>query len=55
MGNKRGANCISWKNLGYRDHLEDVGLYGRKTLNSIFRLIQIIHMTPGNKVEKINH
>jgi hypothetical protein len=47
MGNKRGANCFWWKNLGDRDHLEDIGLYGRITLNWIFRLIQIIHMTPG--------
>ena len=26
--------------------MEDVGLYGRITLKWIFRLIQIIHMTP---------
>jgi len=52
MGDKRGANCISWKNVGDRDHLEDVGLYGRITLNTIFRLIQIIHMTLGQQSGK---
>ena len=32
--------------------MEDVDLYGRITLNSIFRLIQIIHMTPGKQSGK---
>jgi len=52
MGNKRDANCFSWKNLRDKDHLEDVGLYGRITLNLIFRLIQIIYMTPGQQSGK---
>jgi hypothetical protein len=34
------------------DHLEDLGLYGRITLKLIFRLIQIIHTTPGQQSEK---
>ena len=29
MGDRRGANGFWWKNLGYRDHWEDLGLYGR--------------------------
>jgi hypothetical protein len=40
------------ESLADRDHLEDVGLYGRITLNSIFRLIQIIHIAPGEKSGK---
>jgi len=28
MGDRRGANGFWWKNLGDRDHLEDLGLYG---------------------------
>jgi len=42
----------TFENLVDRDHLEDVGLYGGITLNSIFRLIQIIHMTPGQQSGK---
>jgi len=49
MGDKRGAN--RWKPGGWRP-FEDVGLYGRITLNSIFRLIQIIHMSPGQQSGK---
>jgi len=49
MGDKKVKTV---ENLGDRDHLEDVGLYGRITLNSIFRLIQIIHMTPGQQSGK---
>jgi hypothetical protein len=54
MGDKRVANAFWWKNLRDRDHLEDLGLYGRITLKWIFRLIQIIHKIP-EQVEKINH
>jgi hypothetical protein len=53
MGDKRGANGFWWKNLEDRDHLEDLGLYGTITLIWIFRLIQIIHMTPGQQSGKI--
>jgi hypothetical protein len=49
MGDRRGANSIRWKNLEDRDHLEDLSLYGSITLKWIFRLIQIIHMTPGQQ------
>jgi len=52
MGDKRGANCFWWKSLGDRDHLEDIGPYVGITLNWIFRLIQIIHMTPGQQSGK---
>jgi len=38
--------------LADRDHLEDVGLYGMITLKWIFRLMQIIHMTPGHQSGK---
>jgi len=38
-----------WKNMGDRDHLEVLSLYGRITLKWIFRLIQVIHMTPGQQ------
>jgi hypothetical protein len=47
MGDRSSANGFWWKNLGDRGHLEDGGLYGRVTLKWIFRLIQIIHVTPG--------
>jgi hypothetical protein len=52
MGDKRGANGFCWNNMGDRDHLGDVGLYGRIKLKWIFRLIQIIHMTPGQQSGK---
>jgi hypothetical protein len=52
MGDKRSANGFWWKNLGDRDHLEDLGLYGRITLKWIIRLIHIIHMTPGQQSGK---
>jgi hypothetical protein len=32
MGEKRGACRIWWANLRERDHLEDIGMYGRITL-----------------------
>jgi hypothetical protein len=35
--------------LGDRNLLEDLGLYGRITLKWILRLIQIIHITPGQQ------
>jgi hypothetical protein len=35
--------------------VEDLRLYGRITLEWIFRLIQIIPMTQGQQSEKINH
>jgi hypothetical protein len=47
MGDRRGANSFGWKTLWERDHSEDLGVYGRITLKWIFRVIQIIHMTPG--------
>jgi len=47
MGDKSGANGFWWKNLGNRDHLEELGLHGTIALRWILRLIQIIHMTPG--------
>jgi len=37
---------------GDRDPLEDLGLYGWITLKWILRLIQIIHMTPGQQCGK---
>ena len=49
---RRGENGFWQRNLGDRDHLEDLGLYGRTTLKWIFRLIQIIHMTPGQQSGK---
>ena len=52
MGDRRGANGFWWKNLEERDHLEDLGLYGRITLNWIFRLIHIIHMIPRQQSGK---
>jgi hypothetical protein len=52
MGDRKGAKGFWWKNLGDRDHLEDLGLYGRITLKCIFRLIQIIHMTAGQQSGK---
>jgi hypothetical protein len=39
MGDRRGANVFWWKNVGDRDYLEDVHLYGRITLKWIFWLI----------------
>jgi hypothetical protein len=38
--------------MGDRDYLEGPGLYGRITLKWIFRLIDIIHMTPGQQSRK---
>jgi hypothetical protein len=52
VGDRRGANCFWWKKLGDRDHLKDLGLYGRIILKWNFRLIQIIHMTPGQQSGK---
>jgi hypothetical protein len=52
MGDRRGANGFWWKNLWDRDHLEDLGLYGRITLKLIFRLIQIIHTSAGQQSGK---
>jgi hypothetical protein len=52
MGDKRGANGFWRKNLEYRDHLENLGVYGRITLKWILRLIQIIHKTPGQQSGK---
>jgi hypothetical protein len=52
MGDTRGANGFWWKNLGDRDHLEDLGLCGWVTLKWTFRLIQIIHMTLGQQSGK---
>jgi hypothetical protein len=52
MGDTRGAKGFCWKNLGDRNHLQDLGLYGCITLKWIFRLIQIILMTPGQKSRK---
>ena len=43
------------ENLVDREHFEDVGLYGRITLKWIYRLIQIIHMTPGQQSGKKNN
>jgi hypothetical protein len=53
MGDRGGTNGFWWKNQGYRDHLEDLGLYGRMTSKWVFRLIQIIHKTPDKKEKKI--
>jgi len=56
MGDRRSANGFWRRNLGDRDLLEGQGLCGRTTLKWIFRLIQIIHMTPGQQSgNKINH
>jgi hypothetical protein len=52
VGDRRGANGFWRKNLGERDHLEDLGLYGRITLKWIIKLIEIIHMTPGQQSGK---
>jgi hypothetical protein len=52
MGEKRGVKCFWWKNMGDRDHLEDLGLYGRITLKWILRLIQITHKTEGQQSGK---
>jgi hypothetical protein len=52
MGDRRGANGFWWKNLGDGDHLEDLGLYWSIILKWILRLIQIIHMTPGQQSGK---
>ena len=51
---RRQERCkhICWKSLGNRDHLQDLGLYRRITLEWIFRLIQIIHMTPEQQSGK---
>jgi hypothetical protein len=45
MGDRRGAKGFWWKNLGEREHLEDLGVYERITLKWISRFIQIILMT----------
>jgi hypothetical protein len=37
MGEKRGACRIWWGNLRERDHLEDIGMYGRIILKLIFK------------------
>ena len=52
MGDGRCANGFWRKSLGDRDHLKALGLYGWITLIWIFRLIQIIHMTPGQQSGK---
>jgi len=52
MGDRRGANGFWWKNLGDKDHLEALRLYGWITLKWIFRLMQIIHMTLGQQSGK---
>ena len=44
MGDRGGTNGFWWKNLVYRDQLEDLRLHSRMKLKWIFRLIQIIHM-----------
>jgi len=49
---KEVQTVFGGKNLGDRDHFEDIGLYGKITLKWIFRLIQIIHMTPGQQSGK---
>jgi hypothetical protein len=45
MGDRIGANGFWWKNLGDREHSEDLGLYGRITLIWIIWFQQIILMT----------
>jgi hypothetical protein len=52
MEDRRVANGFWWKKMGDRDHLEGPGLYGRITLKWIFRLIENIHMTPGQQSRK---
>jgi hypothetical protein len=49
MGDRRGANGFWWKNLGDRDHFKALSLCGWITIKWICRLIQIIHMTPGQQ------
>ena len=51
-GRQERCKRFWWKNLGNRDHVEYLRLYGRITLEWIFRLIQIIHMTPGQQSGK---
>jgi hypothetical protein len=52
MGDRRGANGFWWKKMRDREQLEAPGLYGRITLKWIFRLIQIMHMSPGQQSRK---
>jgi len=51
-GRQERCKGFWWKNLGDRDHLENLGLCGKITLKWNFRLIQIIHLTPGQKSGK---
>jgi hypothetical protein len=44
-----GVLMLFCKSLRDRDHLENLGLYGRRTLKWIFRFIQISNMTTGQK------